>query len=319
VELRHLRYFIAVADEGGFLRAAQRLHISQPPLSTQIKDLEVELEVRLFERSSKGVVLTAAGKAFYPEARAILARMQHARVAAQRADRGEHGTLDVGFISIADYNILPAALKHFRAAHPGIDVQLHELTSDAQMKELRLERLDLGIALGPVDEDEITFLPLLREKLILAAPADHPRAKAGKPVLLRSMNAERFVMVPRLLAPGLHDLTIAFCRTAGFAPQINQYAKQMQTVISLVASDFGFALVPESLQHLQRTGVRYLPLREASPLIETGAVFRVRQQNPAIPMFVQALQVAASAHRPRRAESKATRNRPPRPRGHAGR
>jgi DNA-binding transcriptional LysR family regulator len=317
VELRHLRYFIAVADEGTFLRAAQRLHISQPPLSTQIKDLEAELEVRLFDRSPKGIVLTAAGKAFYPEAKAVLARVQHARVAAQQADRGEHGTLDVGFISIADYNILPTALKYFRSAYPGVEVQLHELTTDAQMKELRHERLDLGIALGPVDEDEVSFVPLLKERLILAAPADHPRAIAGKPVLLSSMNSERFVMVPRVLAPGLHDLTIAFCRSAGFVPQIDQYAKQMQTVISLVASDFGFALVPESLQHLQRTGVRYLPLREPSPLIETGAILRARHQNPAIPIFVEALQVAASAHRSTPTKARASRKARPRPGRHS--
>jgi DNA-binding transcriptional LysR family regulator len=262
-------------------------------------------------------VLTAAGKAFYPEAKAVLARVQHARVAAQQADRGEHGTLDVGFISIADYNILPTALKYFRSAYPGVEVQLHELTTDAQMKELRHERLDLGIALGPVDEDEVSFVPLLKERLILAAPADHPRAIAGKPVLLSSMNSERFVMVPRVLAPGLHDLTIAFCRSAGFVPQIDQYAKQMQTVISLVASDFGFALVPESLQHLQRTGVRYLPLREPSPLIETGAILRARHQNPAIPIFVEALQVAASAHRSTPTKARASRKARPRPGRHS--
>ena len=298
VELRHLRYFIAVAEEGSFIQAADRLHISQPPLSTQIKDLESELGLRLFERSPRGVMLTSGGSAFYAEARAVLARLEHACIAAQRADRGEQGTLEVGFISIADYNILPTALKHFRSNHPGVDVQLHELTTDAQMRELSSDRLDVGIALGPVNDDEASFVPLLRERLILAAPTDHPFARAGKAVSLRSMSSEQFVMVPRPLAPGLYDLTISFCRSLGFVPQINQHAKQMQTVISLVSSEFGFALVPESLQHLQRTGVRYLPLKESSPLVETGAIYRKRCQNPAVPKFVEALQAAAAAHQP---------------------
>lgn len=285
---------MAVAEEGSFLRAAERLHISQPPLSTQIKGLEAEMRVRLFSRSSKGAALTAAGSAFYAEARSVLTHLEHACLAAQRAERGDEGSLAVGFISIADYNVLPGALKQFRARYPGVEVQLHELTTDAQLRELAAERLDVGIALGPVDDAEISFQPLLREKLVLVAPADHAIAKAGRAVGLRSMSAEQFVMVPRHLAPGLHDLTIAFCRSAGFVPQVSQYAKQMQTVISLVSSDFGFALVPESLRHLQRTGVRYLALREASPLVETGAILRRRHGNPAIAKFIEALRHAAA-------------------------
>lgn len=296
MDLRHLRYFIAVAEAGSFVHAAGRLHISQPPLSTQIKDLETELEVRLFERSARGVSLTPAGNAFYAEARSVLDRLEHARTAAQRADRGEQGALEVGFISIADYNVLPAGLKLFRASHPGVEVRLHELTTDAQMRELAMERLDVGIALGPVHDPDTCFVPLLRERLILAAPADHPLVRSRKSLSLAQVGSERFVMVPRALAPGLHDLTIAYCQSAGFVPKIDQYAKQMQTVISLVSSDFGFALVPESLQHLQRTGVRYLPLRPASPWIETGVIHRRRCANPAVPKFVDALQAVAGSH-----------------------
>jgi DNA-binding transcriptional LysR family regulator len=299
VELRHLRYFIAVAEEGSFVQAAQRLHISQPPLSTQIKDLEAELEVRLFERTTRGASLTTAGNAFYAEARAVLARLEHARIAAQSAVRGEHGMLEVGFISIADYNVLPAALKFFRTNHPGVAVQLHELTTDAQMRELAAQRLDVGIALGPVHDAETQYVPLLKERLILAAPSDHPLVLKRKSVSVVQMSSERFVMVPRALAPGLHDLTIAYCQSAGFVPKIHQYAKQMQTIISLVSSDFGFALVPESLQHLQRTGVRYLSLRPASPYVETGAIYRRRCANPAVPWFVEALRIVARRHRSR--------------------
>ena len=157
MELRQLRYFVAIAEEGNFSRAAERLHVSQPPLSTQIKSLEDELGVRLLERSNRGVSLTAAGSVFYEETRAVLARLEHARGKALRADRGDIGMLAVGFVSIADYGILPPALKHFRASFPLVEVQLHELTTDAQIRELRATRLDLGIGLAPVDEPDLEF------------------------------------------------------------------------------------------------------------------------------------------------------------------
>ena len=137
MELRQLRYFIAIAEEGNFSRAARRLHVSQPPLSTQIKSLEDELGVRLLERSNRGVSLTAAGSVFFEETRAVLARLEHARSKVRRADRGDIGMLSIGFVSIADYGILPPALKSFRTSFPLVEVQLHELTTDAQIRELR--------------------------------------------------------------------------------------------------------------------------------------------------------------------------------------
>ena len=264
--------------------------------------MEDELGVLLFERSSKGVVLTAAGAAFYPEARAVLARLELARLTAQRAGTGEQGSLDVGFISIADYNVLPAALQNLRETSPGVAVQLHELTTDAQLRELSLDRLDLGIALGPVNDPTVSFLPLLKERLVLVVPERHPAGRSSRSVNLRGLSTSQFVMVPRGLAPGLHDLTLAFCQSVGFVPNVTQYAKQMQTVISLVSADFGVALVPESLQHLRRTGVRYVRLREPSPLVETGVVTKHSSTNPAVPRFLGALRAAADTYeRERRA------------------
>lgn len=309
MELRHLRYFIAVAETGSFLQAAQRLHISQPPLSTQVKDLELELGVRLFERTNRGATLTPAGGAFYAEARAILSRLEHACIAAQRFDRADQGSIDVGFVSTADYSVLPPALKRFRASHPGVEVQLHELTTDAQMRELSSDRLDVGIALWPIDDDGTIFVPLLKERLVLAVPTGHAVARTKQPVSLATLSGERFVMVPRPLAPGLHDTTIAYCQSLGFVPQIHQYAKQMQTVISLVSSEFGLALVPESLQHLKRTGVCYRPLREDSPIVELGAIYRKLCQNPAVPRFVEMLRAASVTYEAQQTRLSAGRNR----------
>ncbi len=294
---------MAVAEEGGFVRASQRLHMSQPPLSLQIKSLESDIGVRLFDRSSRGTRVSVAGEAFYGEARAILARVEQAGDLARRAALGDTGTLAIGFVSTADYHVLPLALKRFRHSNPGVQVQLRELTTDAQLVEIEAGRIDLGVALAPIDEPSLQFEPLLEERLILAAPLDHPLGAPSRPVRLHALAGEAFVMAPRRLAPGLHDLTIAFCRSAGFVPRISQYAQQMQTVISLVSSGFGFALVPESLRHMGRSGVCYRRLTEPSPRIETGAVTRRSQTNPTVAPFLDALRQAAMSCRPKRGRS----------------
>ena len=278
MELRQLRYFIAVAEQGNFSRAAEKLHVSQPPLSTQIKQLEQELEVRLLQRGNRGVSLTVAGAVFFEEARAVLARLEHAKAETQRAGRGDIGTLAVGFVSIADYGVLPPALKLFRSALPLVEVQLHELTTDAQVRELRASRLDLGIGLAPVDEPDLAFERLLREELVLAAPSAHPAAKGDGPIDLRQLSKASFIIPPRDIAPGLYDLTLGLCHSFGFAPRITQHARQMQTVIGLVSSGMGFALVPSSVRNLKRAGVRYRQLRGKPALVELG-ILRLRSSD----------------------------------------
>jgi DNA-binding transcriptional LysR family regulator len=292
VELRQLRYFVAIAEEGSFSRAAQRLHVSQPPLSTQIKALEKEIGAQLFARTSRGVSLTAAGRVFYAEARAVMARLESARRKTLEADRGDVGMLSVGFVSIADYGILPPALKSFRAQFPLVEVQLHELTTDAQIRELRAARLDLALGLAPVEEPDLEFKTVLREELVLAVPAAHAASRGGD-VDLRTLSKASFIVPPRDIAPGLYDLTISRCRAAGFAPRIVQNARQMQTVIGLVSCGMGLALVPASVRNLKRTGVSYQRLRGRPALIELG-ILRLREsENTLGQRFVAALHEAA--------------------------
>ena len=293
MELRQLRYFIAVAEESSFSRAARRLHVSQPPLSIQVKSLEEELGARLLERGNRGVSLTAAGRVFLERARAVLIGLEHAKSEALRAYRGETGRLAVGFVSIADYGILPPALKSFRASRPGVEVHLHELTTDAQIPQLRAGRLDLGIALAPVDEPDLEFERLMREELVLAAPAGHPAARGAGTTDLRALSRESFIVPPRDIAPGLYDLTISLCRSCGFAPRITQQARQMQTVIGLVSSGMGFALVPSSVRNLRRAGVRYRRLRRGAASIELGILRSRSAENPPREQFVEALRIAA--------------------------
>ena len=295
MELRQLRYFIAVAEESSFSRAARRLHVSQPPLSIQVKSLEEELGARLLERGNRGVSLTVAGRVFLEEARTVLSGLEHARSETLRAHRGETGKLSVGFVSIADYGILPPALKSFRASRPGVEVQLHELTTDAQIPQLRAGRLDLGIALAPVDEPDLEFERLLREELVLAAPSGHPAAQGTGAIDLRALSRESFIVPPRDIAPGLYDLTINLCRSFGFAHRITQQARQMQTVIGLVSSGMGFALVPSSVRNLRRPGVRYRRLSRRAASIELGILRARSAESPPREQFIEALRSAARA------------------------
>jgi DNA-binding transcriptional LysR family regulator len=298
VELRQLRYFVAIVEEGGFSRAAERLHISQPPLSIQMRSLEDEIGVRLLERSNRGVSVTPAGSVFYEEVMAVLARLEHARNKTLQVGRGDVGSLSVGFVSIADYGILPPALKSFRAQFPLVEVHLHELTTDAQIRELRAATLDLGIGLAPVDEPDLEFKSVLREELVLAAPSGHAVLKDDSAVDMRALSRASFIVPPRDVAPGLYDLTTSYCRSFGFAPQIGQNARQMQTVIGLVSAGMGVALVPSSVRNLRRTGVQYRRLRGKPPLVELG-ILRLRDSaSPLRENFVAALGAAARTARP---------------------
>ncbi|HWL62252.1 MAG TPA: LysR family transcriptional regulator [Steroidobacteraceae bacterium] len=289
MELRQLRYFMAVAEAGNFSRAASNLHMSQPPLSTQVKALEDELGVRLLERTNHGATLTPAGAAFLEEARAALTRLESARRRAQLVGKGDIGMLSVGFVSIADYGVLPPALKSFRAAFPQVEVQLHELTTDAQIRELRANRLDMGIALAPVDDTELEFRRLHDEELVLALPSAYRAGRAQDAIDLRLLATESFIVPPRDIAPGLHDVIIAQCRAAGFTPRITQHARQMQTVISLVSSGMGFALVPSSVRNLNRAGVQYRRLRGKAASVELGIVTRRRENGLLVERFAEAL------------------------------
>lgn len=266
-------------------------------MSQHVKALENELGVRLFDRSNRGVTLTPAGQVLYDETRAVLRRLEHAKIKARHAGLGEIGTLAIGFVSIAGYGILPPALKRFRERFPRVDVQLHELTTDAQIRALRDGRLDLGIGLGPVDEQDLMFDPVRGDRLLLAAPVGHRRVPRSGAVRLGTLSNEPFIVPPRDVAPGLYDLIISLCRANGFAPNITQHARQMQTVIALVAGGMGFALVPESVRKLERAGVQYRSLRGETGSIELGLLSATEHESPVAERFAAVLKRAAGAAR----------------------
>ncbi len=290
-ELRHLRYFVAVAEELHFGRAAARLHMSQPPLSMQIQALERSLGVQLLARTQRQVSLTRAGEAFLRESVQILSRLEAAGRLAQRVSRGEVGELAVGFVSLADYNVLPPMLREFRQRAPEVRLALHESTTDRQLEALAKGQLDVGFVLPPVLDVRIAYRPLHREPLLAALPARHPLARLRGPVPMARLADQPFILFPRDLASGLYDHIVGLCRAAGFSPRVDQEAVQMQTILSLVSADMGVALIPASLVHLGRTGVTYKRLRETSPLTEIGIAWRQEDSLATLQLFL------ATAHR----------------------
>lgn len=287
MELRHLRYFVTLAEELHFGRAAGKLHISQPPLSMQIRALEEELGVMLFNRTQRHVALTQAGQALLQEARQILARVEQAVLITRRAGRGEIGELAVGFISVADYNVLPVVLREFRRKFPLVNLTLREATTDAQIRDLVAGRLDVGFLLPPVTEPALDSVSILSEPLIAALPEKHPLARKPGKLALEKLKDEPFILFPRPNAPGLYDDVVSCCKAAGFSPRVEQEAIQMQTIISLVSAELGVALIPASLTNLRRTGVVYKPLKQQSPLTGIHLAWRRGDELPALRVFVE--------------------------------
>ena len=286
IDLRRLRYFVAVAESLHFGRAAARLHMSQPPLSRQIQQLEREIGVLLLRRSKRRVELTDAGAYLLDQARAMLAEAETLPVRTRRVESGETGRLALGFISTVDYSVLPGLLSAYRAAHPGVTLELRELTGDVQLRELHEGRIDAGMLLAPVDDAALAMLPLLREPLVAALPADDLLARSRAPLSLASLTGRPFVIFPRSAAAGLYDAIIEFCRQAGFTPRIAQEAIQMQTIVSLVSAGLGVALVPASLRHMRRRGVVYRRLRQASPLLTILLAWRSASRSACLAQFV---------------------------------
>ena len=290
MELRHLRYFVTLAEELHFGRAAERLHIAQPPLSQQIRQIETELGFELFHRTKRKVQLTEAGQVFLDEVQQIFKQLEQAIQVGRQTSRGEMGQLVVGFVSSAPYNILPKILRTFRSSVPEVRLELHELTTNEQFRWLRESRIDVGFVRPPI-EDTFNFETIFQESLMVALPDTHLLAHQSD-VCLRSLKNEPFILFPRLLAPGLYDLIISLCQQAGFSPNVTQEAIQMQTIVSLVAGGLGIAIVPESLQNLQRTGVVYKIIQEPTPKTAIAIIWRQNDRSATVQKFLEIARLA---------------------------
>lgn len=283
MELRHLRYFIAVAEELHFGRAAERLGISQPPLSQQIQALEEEIGARLFERTNRRVELTDAGRLFLDESRQVLAQVDKAVLLARRAHLGELGELKIGFTSSAPFtSTMPSSIHAFRKAYPDVHLDLQEMSSRQVLKALLEESLQVGVIRPLALPDAVHWVELFREPLVAVLRADHPLAAGSEDGLaIAALAEEPFVFFPRSYGTGLYDQVIALTRQAGFSPRIAQEASEAMTIIGLVSAGLGVSILPASFRRTRVDGVVYRTLSDPEA---TTAVWLVRRQNEGSPL-----------------------------------
>ncbi|MEQ9198984.1 MAG: LysR family transcriptional regulator, partial [Rhodospirillales bacterium] len=252
MDIRHFRYFLAVAEEGHITRAAERLGIQQPPLSQQIKAMEAELNVQLFRRLPRGVELTEAGRALLPEARAIISGVEEAVAKTKRASRGEEGVLSVGFTSSSPFHpFVPRIIRRYRERFPKVELILEEAGTAEMAEALKAERLDAAFVRSPVaDRTGLALYLLLREPMLLAVPQDHRLTAGTRPVALHELAGEPLVLYRRAAGQGLYDAIMEACRSAGFEPLIAQQAPRIVSTLNLVAAGLGVTIAPASLRQL---------------------------------------------------------------------
>lgn len=290
IELRLWRQFLAVAEELHFGRAAQRLHMTQPPLTQGIAQLETLLGARLFDRNKRNVRLSAVGEALLPDARELLARARALPDKARAAAGGETGRLRLAFVSTVGFGLLPSWVREFGALYPNVAFELVEATGDVQLEALARGEVDAGFILHSpgFEPPGLARLRIAREPLVLALPESHPLAAARSPALQRVL-AEPLVIFPRRSLPSLHDAIVAMYHGAGRLPGVAQEAIQMQTIVNLVSAGLGLAWVPQSVQQFQRAGVAYR--RPAGrgvvlPLCETSLVWSSSAAAPVLERFI---------------------------------
>lgn len=303
MNLRRLKFFVTVAEELHFGRAAERLCMTQPPLSQAILALEEELSVTLFKRTKRNVALTPVGEHLLSHVSKLLEEVEALPALARQLARGEIGSLKLGFVTTADYNLLPELISHYGATYPEVKVSLKEMTSDLQIEALMQGDINAGliIPLHQTLHSSLDYLPLLHEPLMAAVPEDWVRSgrvdvSEGR-LRIQDVADEPLVLFPRRSAPAFHDVITTYFVANGLQPTIGQEAIQMQTIISLVSAGMGIALVPGSLRRLGRVGVRYVSLEGKPPVIETGLVWRRDDPSPTVLRLVEIARNASEQDR----------------------
>ncbi|KAA9002784.1 LysR family transcriptional regulator [Affinibrenneria salicis] len=289
MDIRQLKHFVAVAETLHFGKAAERLNMTQPPLSQSILSLERELGEALFSRTKRTVALTPFGEQWLPHVRSALACVNALPGLANRLRKGEAGRLALSFVSTADYSVLPALVSQYRSRYPTVDLALTEATSNVQIASLLNDKSDAGIIIPPANTAlpaELSYKKLLSEPLIAALPESWARQQRlriidGK-LCPSSVIDAPLIIFPQPLAPAFHALVMSYYASYGTQANVIQHAIQMQTIISLVAAGMGIALVPNSLRHLARTGVVYLDLLDDPPQLDTGLVWRKDNASPTL-------------------------------------
>lgn len=304
MELRHLRYFIVVAEEGHVTRAADRLGIQQPPLSQLIKSLERELDVRLFQRKPRGVELTDAGRAFLDSARAVLSQLDHTFEVTRRTARGEQGRISIGYSSAtALHPLVPRIIREFREAFPLISVTLTEDFPDELIERMRNDRLDV-IFLGTsvANPTGVAVDSLLTEAMVVALPSGHPLARTERdaPIALNALSNETFILFGRSQSAMTvqSNAVVAACQASGFNPSVGAVVPHVTSRLNLVASGLGIAIVAASLQRMQIEGITFRRLQGVAKLkVPIDLVSRRGDPSPVVRQFVKVAKKTAGNFR----------------------
>lgn len=294
MEFRHLRYFLVLAEELHFGRAARRLSISQPPLSLNIQQLEASVGARLLTRNSKSVQLTAAGQAFVPAARALLDQAAQAAGHARDVGQGMAGSLAIGFSGTMLYSGLPRILERFQAEHPLLRLTLKELNSSEQLIELAHDRLDLGFVHTTRVPPELSQVLVSSQAFVGCLPAGHALARK-RSISLQQLQGEPFAVVSRTVSPDYHERILTICTEAGFYPEIRYELRHWLSVVSLVSQGMGVALVPAALRQSAMAGAAFVPLDAATTPYETHCLWKTARDHQALAAFVKAVRAIAPA------------------------
>lgn len=270
MDLRRIRHFVVLAETLNYRRAAERLHMAQPPLTVSIQKLEADLGTKLFERSSSGVALTPSGRAVLAEARKLLFHGGQLQAVARDVVEGTGGTLRVGFVGTTTWGMLQRLLPQFRSEYPGVQLVLRESTSVAILEQLEDHGLDIGLVRLPLlRATKATLVPLENDRFVVALPRGHALAGRG-PLRLAELADESFVMYSAAAAGGLQSAAMLACQAAGFVPKVSQEAVQVQTLLALVESGTGVALVPSVMQRYASDKLLYRPLEDLPPAADVG-------------------------------------------------
>jgi DNA-binding transcriptional LysR family regulator len=280
MELRHLRYFVAVAEELHFTRAAQRLGLGQPPLSQQIQQLEAELGSPLFKRLPRGVALTETGMAFFFDAKAILAQVERATRNVQRIARGDQGAITIGMINSAPFHPrVQLILREYREQFRAVSLKLTEGSTPDLAKAVLAGTIDAAFVRPLISDDPgLVVETLFDEDLLIALPSNHPLGKQ-KTLPVSALAREPFVMFSREVGSGLYDEIIAACRHGGFSPRIEQEASQVTSIVNLVAAGLGVSMVPASMRQINSDGVIYKRIDDPAPKARMSLVYRENYQS----------------------------------------
>ena len=298
MELRHLKYFVVVAEERHFTRAAERLGMAQPPLSQQIRKLEHEIGALLFRRLTRGVELTDAGRVLYEDARHIVDQVEHAKTRAQSAARGQTGHIRVGFASsVVFHPVIAEIVRAYRETHPDVRLSPSESNVAALIDDMLAERIDLAIIRQTAQESgRVKIEALFEEDMVVALPPQH-RLGGEAGISLQSLAQETLIMFPRSIAPVLYDEVMSACQRAGFSPQLGQESTQVASAVSMVAAGFGVSIVPQSIRQVTATGVTYHAIDGPGPKAQIVIAYRSTEFSKVVRDFLEvARRVTGNRH-----------------------